>query len=74
MPDETVEFLIELGFGKGVLQQFWNLWRNETKSMYSGESGRRRTRMVTMDLRNIDGLHARRLGLNGFSSKEILGA
>lgn len=59
MPDETVAFLIELGFGKGVPQDTRDFWWHEIKTMYSGDSGRRRARMAAINLRDRDGLHAR---------------
>lgn len=58
-PQENADFLIDLGFGKGISQQDREFWREEIKLSYSGDEGRRRARMAAINLRDRDGLHGR---------------
>lgn len=59
MPQENADFLIDIGFGKGISDKDRDFWRNEIKLSYSGDAGRRRARMAAINLRDRDGLHGR---------------
>jgi pimeloyl-ACP methyl ester carboxylesterase len=59
LPQETADFLIDIGFGKDVSSKDRDYWRSEIKHHYSGDDGRRRARMAAINLRDRDGLHGR---------------
>jgi pimeloyl-ACP methyl ester carboxylesterase len=59
MPQEYADFLIDIGFGKGVPDEDREVWRKEIAHHYSGDAGRRRARMAAINLRDRDGLHGR---------------
>ncbi|KAI4743322.1 alpha/beta hydrolase fold family protein [Aureobasidium sp. EXF-12298] len=53
------DFLIDIGFGKSCPSSVRDFWRNEIANNYTGDEGRKRARMATINLRDRDGLHAR---------------
>lgn len=59
MPQANADFLIDIGFGKGVSKEDREFWRKEIKHHYSGDDGRKRARMAAINLRDRDGLHGR---------------
>ena len=56
---EDSDFLVDIGFGKDVDQATRDFWREECRKNYSGDDGRRRARMATINLRDRDGLRGR---------------
>jgi hypothetical protein len=42
LPQETADFLIDIGFGKDVSSKDRDYWRSEIKHHYSGDDGRQR--------------------------------
>jgi pimeloyl-ACP methyl ester carboxylesterase len=59
MPQKYADFLIDIGFGRKVADKDRDFWRKEIAHHYSGDDGRRRARMATINLRDRDGLHGR---------------
>lgn len=57
--NEFADFLIDIGFGKDCAQDVRDFWRNEIAQNYTGDGGRKRARMATINLRDRDGLHGR---------------
>lgn len=59
-PDTSYcDFLIDIGFGKGVSSEMRDFWRKTIQANYRGDDGRRRARMAAINLRERDGLHGR---------------
>ncbi|KAF1988272.1 alpha/beta-hydrolase [Aulographum hederae CBS 113979] len=58
-PDEFVRFLIDVGFGEEFEGEERREWEGRIKANYTGEEGRKRIRMASVNLRDRDGLHNR---------------
>lgn len=59
-PDPNLTtFLIDAGFGKAFSDERRIFWQRSIESRYQGDDGRRRLRMVTINLRDRDGLEGR---------------
>lgn len=59
LKNDFSDFLIDIGFGKDCPKDAREFWRNQIRSNYKGDEGRRRIRMAAINLRERDGLHGR---------------
>lgn len=57
--DGFCNFLIDIGFGKNCDSSVRDFWKDQIKSNYQGDDGRKRARMAAINLRERDGLHGR---------------
>jgi len=57
--NDFADFLIDIGFGKECPSDARQFWRNQIRSNYRGDDGRKRIRMAAINLRERDGLHGR---------------
>ena len=59
VPDEFVDGLLEAGLGTNVSDEERTFWIGEYRRNYSGDDGRHRIRVSTVNLRDRDSLHGR---------------
>lgn len=57
--DDYSDYLIDIGFSKGVDPKVRQFWRDTIRENYRGDDGRRRIRMAAINLKERDGLHSR---------------
>lgn len=53
------DFLMDIGYGKGVTPELKTKWAKTIRHTYHGEDGRKRVCMAAINLSTRDGLHAR---------------
>ena len=59
MPTELVDAVLQEGFGEEVPPEERAFWHEESQRNYSGDAGRERLRIISINLRDRDGLHGR---------------
>ena len=59
VPGEFVDAVLEAGMGDRVTEDDRVFWHAEHQRNYTGDAGRHRLRVATINLRDRDGLHAR---------------
>ena len=59
LDDAYCDFAIDIDFGKNCDDETRNFWKKAMKDSYRGDEGRRNVRMVTINLKDRDGLHGR---------------
>lgn len=59
VPVDLVDAVLGAGFGEDVPDDERAFWRATHQRNYTGDAGRRRLRLATINLRDRDGLHAR---------------
>jgi pimeloyl-ACP methyl ester carboxylesterase len=59
VPGEFVDAVLEAGLGEDVSLDERSFWHATHQRNYTGDAGRRRLRISTVNLRDRDGLHAR---------------
>jgi pimeloyl-ACP methyl ester carboxylesterase len=59
VPGEFVDAVLEAGLGEDVSPDERSFWHATHQSNYTGDAGRQRLRISTINLRDRDGLHAR---------------
>jgi pimeloyl-ACP methyl ester carboxylesterase len=64
VPGEFVDAVLEAGLGDTVTAEERSFWQATFANNYTGDSGRRRLRISTINLRDRDGLHARLDGVS----------
>jgi pimeloyl-ACP methyl ester carboxylesterase len=63
VPTEFVDGVLESGLGAAVTADAREFWYAEHQRNYTGDAGRHRLRVATINLRDRDGLHARLDGI-----------
>ena len=64
VPGEFVDAVLEAGLGDTVTAEERSFWQATFANNYTGDAGRRRLRISTINLRDRDGLHARLDGVS----------
>jgi pimeloyl-ACP methyl ester carboxylesterase len=64
VPGEFVDAVLEAGLGDTVTADERSFWQATFANNYTGDAGRRRLRISTINLRDRDGLHARLDGVS----------
>ncbi|MBN9794740.1 alpha/beta hydrolase [Pseudonocardia sp. TMWB2A] len=59
VPEEFVDAVLGAGLGEGIGDEFRAFWRRTYRETYTGDDGRHRLRVCTVNLRDRDGLHGR---------------
>lgn len=59
VPSEFVDAVLEAGLGEDVTPDERSFWHATHQQNYTGDAGRKRLRISTINLRDRDGLHAR---------------
>ncbi|MGE3285212.1 MAG: alpha/beta fold hydrolase [Pseudonocardia sp.] len=59
IPDEFVDAVLEAGLGDTVTSDEREFWIHTYRRNYTGDAGRHRAHVATINLRDRDGLHAR---------------
>lgn len=59
VPDDFVDLVLGAGLGEDVSSTERDFWLGEYRKNYSGDAGRQRLRMCSINLRDRDGLHGR---------------
>lgn len=59
VPEEFVDAVLGAGLGEGIDDEFRAFWRRTYRETYTGDDGRHRLRVCTVNLRDRDGLHGR---------------
>ncbi|CAI7674066.1 unnamed protein product [Penicillium pancosmium] len=57
--DGYSDFLMDIGYGKGVTQVLRKKWAESIRSIYSGDAGKRKICMAAVCISSRDGLHSR---------------
>lgn len=59
IPDELVDAVLKEGFGEDVPSEERSFWHATYQKNYTGDAGRQRLRLSSINLRDRDGLHGR---------------
>jgi pimeloyl-ACP methyl ester carboxylesterase len=59
IPTELVDATLQEGFGADVPPEERTFWHEESQRNYAGDAGRERLRIISINLRDRDGLHGR---------------
>lgn len=59
VPDEFVDAVLDVGLGEDVASDERSFWHATHQKNYTGDAGRKRLRISTINLRDRDGLHGR---------------
>lgn len=59
VPDEFVDAVLQAGLGEDVAPDERSFWHATHRKNYTGDAGRQRLRISTINLRDRDGLHGR---------------
>lgn len=57
--DSYSDFLMDIGYGKGVTEVLTKKWADTIRSVYSGDAGKRKICMAAVCISSRDGLQAR---------------
>jgi pimeloyl-ACP methyl ester carboxylesterase len=64
IPDELVDAVLQEGLGEDVSPEQRNFWHGAYRENYTGDAGRERVRISSINLRDRDGLHGRLDGVH----------